>query len=114
MENSEKRDGQNTKKGTGFIDVAIKYVSDHKYEILASAVVGMGVYLSHKISTLENDVERNFNRMVKETDANEKYLLMQVRRLYDNSDILKCDINTIATTVGFKGSLGCNILAKED
>jgi hypothetical protein len=52
--------------------------------------------------------------MVKETNANEKYLLTQVHRLYDNSDILKCDINTLATTVGFKGSLGCNVLAKED
>lgn len=77
-----------------------------KYAPLAISAVALVLGLRNKrdISTLTAKSQKNFDAIKEGFDS----VISFQDKCWENFDILKTDINQIATSTGFKGTLGVN------
>lgn len=77
-----------------------------KYAPLAISAVALVLGLRNKrdISTLTVKSQKNFDTIKEGFDS----VISFQDKCWENFDILKTDINQIATSTGFKGTLGVN------
>lgn len=81
-----------------------EFIKKHGRDIALAVVALYALSTGSKVNRLEIRTKRAF----KNVDKNLANLFDFKEKCWDNFDILKTDMNQIATFSGFKGSLGVN------
>lgn len=105
--NNTNEEDTNMKRQDNFTEQAKGFFEEHGAKIALGASIIFALLTNRKVNALKEHTNKSFIRVAEVLNP----LIDNVGNLYENTDILKNDIKTLAIHSGFQGKLNCDILS---
>lgn len=105
--NNTNEEDTNMKRQDNFTEQAKGFFEEHGAKIALGASIVFALLTNRKVNALEARTKKSFIQVAEVVNP----LIDNVSNLYENSNILKNDIKTLAIHSGFQGKLNCDILS---